>query len=260
MRKALATILLAASFCVASAAQAFTLDWTALIPEWDRSDTSGSQIFIDVDGSGIDITVSYSANMWDNNSVPELYDSVLSPTDEILGTLRYTNDRTPEFTETVITIAFSESVIIQEMGTVSLSIIQGRQENAVVQAFDSSGAGVLATTYGTTTPTLVALDIDGDSAYRSRGLGAQEHDLYGNTFYSYTDQGIREVRFSQYSTEIGGDEIVLAFGSQGITNVSFQAVPEPSSAILISLGLVLLGNRRAKRRSHAGTATRGLAA
>jgi hypothetical protein len=46
MRKALATILLAAYFCVASAAQAFTLDWTALIPEWDRSDTSGSQIFI----------------------------------------------------------------------------------------------------------------------------------------------------------------------------------------------------------------------
>jgi len=232
-------------------AEATTLDWLGLDPAWDDMDTSGQQDFSDVGGSGIDISVSYSDNMFSRNSVPDIYTADFAPSSEIVGSLRFTNDR-DTLRETTVTITFSQDVLITDLGTVSLSTILGQQENIIVEALDASGVAVLATTYGTNTAGLVELDTDGDGAYRSRGLGAQEDGLYGDTFYTYTDFAVRTLRFTNFVTEIGADTIALGFSSQGIRNVEFSAVgapvPEPSAAMLIGLGLLLLGGRSATGR------------
>lgn len=236
---------------VAAAAQGATLDWMNLSPGWDDLDTSGQQVFLDVDGSGIDVQVSYTDNMFDRNSVPDIYTTNTAPSPEIIGSLRFTNDR-DTLLETQISITFSQDVFINDLGAVSLSTILGRQENLVVQAFDGSGNAVLATTYGTNTPGLVELDTDGDAAYRSRGLGSQADGLYGDTFYSYTDIALRELRFSNFTTLVGGDDIVLGWSSQGIRNIDFngrgEVVPEPSTAMFLGLGLLAMGRRPRRRR------------
>lgn len=246
------TLVVILALWFSSAAYATTLDWTALNPAWDDTDISGQQSFLDIGGSGVDISVSYTDNMFSNNSVPNIYGDASafspSPSPEILGALRFTNDRVT-LLETSVTIVFSQDVLISDLGTVSLSIINGRQENIVVEAFDSLGSVVLASTYGTNTPGLVQLDSDGDGAYRSRGLGTQESGQYGDTFYSYTDVAVRELRFTIFSTRPGEDDIVLAYSSQGIRNVSFSVVPEPSTAIFMGLGLFTLATRSIRRRS-----------
>jgi len=234
---------------VSTAAQAATIDWMNLAPGWDDLDSSGQQVFLDVDGSRVDVAVSYTDNMFDRNSVPDIYTADTAPSPEIIGSLRFTNDR-DTLLGTQITITFSEDVFITDLGAVSLSTIAGRQENLVVEGFDVFGNAVLATTYGTSTLGLVELDADGDAAYRSRGLGAQENGLYGDTFYTYTDSAVRELRFTNFVTLIGGDDIVLGWSSQGIKNIEFrqdiQAVPEPSTAIFLGLGLLVLGRRSSR--------------
>jgi PEP-CTERM motif len=249
VRAAITMFLLAALVLTSGAAQASTIDWTGLDPAWDDTDTSGQQSFSNVDGSGIDITVAYTDNMFDNNSVPNLYTTENAPTAGIAGTLRFTNDRRDRASvmATAVTISFSEAVYIDEMGTVSLSTIHNKQENMIVEAFDANGAAVFATTYGTNTAGLVDLDTDGDAAYRSRGLGAQADGLYGDTFYSYTDIAIKTLRFTIVVTRIGEDEIKRGFSSQGIEDIGFSAVPEPSTAILLGLGLLTLGRRAGRR-------------
>ncbi len=226
VRNAIATLLLIGpalmlAAAIPRAAQATTLDWSGLDPAWDDLDTSGRQDFSDVDGSGIDISVSYTDNMFSRNSVPDIYTADFAPSPEIIGSLRFTNDRAT-LRETSVAITFSQDVFISDLGTVSLSTIFGQQENIVVEAFDALGASVLATSYGTNTAGLVQLDTDGDGAYRSRGLGAQEDGLYGDTFYTYTDFAVRTLRFTNFVTEFGGDTIALGFSSQGIRNVEFS--------------------------------------
>lgn len=247
----LVSALLSVGF-LASSAQAATIDWTALDPAWDDTDTSGSQSFTNVDGSGVDIIVSYTDNMFDRNSVPDIYTAATAPSPEIIGTLRFTNDRSrdPFILGTAVTITFSEDVFLNDLGTVSLSTILGLQENMVIEAFDAAGNSVLATSYGTNTPGLTQLDTDGDAAYRSRGLGAQEDGLYGDTSLSYLDTAVRSVVFTNYVTEIDGDLLVKGFSSQGIKNVEFQvaAVPEPSTTLLLGLGLAALTRRRVRPR------------
>jgi len=235
---------------VSTAAQGATIDWMNLDPAWDDSDTSGQQVFLDVDDSGVDVAVSYTDNMFDRNSVPDIYTTDTAPSPEIVGSLRFTNDR-DTLLGTQITITFSEDVFITDLGAVSLSIIAGSQENLVVEGFDAFGNAVHATSYGTNTLGLVELDADGDAAYRSRGLGAQENGLYGDTFYTYTDTAVRELRFTNFVTLVGGDDIVLGWSSQGIRNIDFrqslQAVPEPSTAVFLGLGLLALGRRSSRR-------------
>jgi hypothetical protein len=164
---------------VSTAAQAATIDWMNLDPGWDDLDSSGEQVFLDVDGSWVDVAVSYTDNMFDRNSVPDIYTTDTAPSPEIIGSLRFTNDR-DTLLGTQITITFSEDVFITDLGVASLSTIAGRQENLVVEGFDVFGNAILATTYGTNTLGLVELDADGDVAYRSRGLGALDRDLPGS--------------------------------------------------------------------------------
>jgi hypothetical protein len=245
MRRRIAALILTLAFALpASAAK---IDWDALVPGWDDTDTSGSQSFTNVDGSGVDIEVRYTSNMFDNNSVPNLYTAATAPSPEIEGTLRFTNDRSAPFTPTSVTIVFSEDVFIDAVTAVSLSTIFGRPENLVVEAMNAAGALVAATSYGTNTPGLVALDVDGDASYHSRGVGAQEAALYGDTSYGWTDEAIRSITFSIFVTDFVGDELVLGYSSQGIGDIDFRAVPEPTTAILLGVGLLGLsayGRRR----------------
>ena len=63
-------LLVLASFFVATQGSALTLDWTEI--GWDPADTSGLQLFANVDGSGIDLAVSYTLNGFFNDGVPLL--------------------------------------------------------------------------------------------------------------------------------------------------------------------------------------------
>ena len=139
----IAAVLLAIAFALPASAS--TLVWDVLNPAWDESDQSGLQSFADIDGSGVDIDVFYTDNMFDNNSVPDIYSAADAPSPEINGTLRFTNDRNGVIEPTTVTIVFSEEVFIDAASVVSLSVIIGLQENAVVEAQDAQGNLVAAT-------------------------------------------------------------------------------------------------------------------
>jgi hypothetical protein len=234
------------SLALALPAGASTIDWEGLVPAWDDTDQSGSQSFLDVDGSGVDITVDYTDNMFDRDSVPNIYGPE-APTAQIMGSLRWTNDRDAPYEPSSITITFSEDVYIDLVTVVSLSTIAGLNENLVVEARDQSGMLVAATGYGTNTPGLVQLDVDGDASYHSLGLGAQEAGLYGDTTYDWTQEAIRSITFSGYVTDPGGTTPVLGWSSQGIGDIDFRVVPEPTSALLLGLGLLGLTASRRRR-------------
>ena len=245
MRCRIAALLLSLAFALP--ASAATIDWDALNPAWDATDQSGQQSFANIGGSGVDIVVRYSDNMFDNNSVPDIYTPLTAPSPEIVGTLRFTNDRDAPLTPTWVTILFSEAIFIDEASAVSLSMVHGFQENLVVEATDIYGGLVAATTYGTNTPGLVQLDVDGNSSYRSRGLGAQEDSLYGDTTYSWTETAVTSLTFSILVTDIDGHQLRPGVSSQGIGNITFSVVPEPTTALLLGSGLIgvaFVGRRR----------------
>jgi hypothetical protein len=202
------------------------------------------QSFLDVDGSGIDIDVSYSDNMWDDNSVPVIYDSSSAPIPEIEGSLRFTNDQDGVIEPTNVTITFSEEVFLTEVFALSLSVIGYRQEHMVVEAFDANGGSVFASAYGTLTPGLVDLDVDGDAAYDSAGLGYQVHGLYGNAYLEYLSAPVTSISFSLYLSPMGGGEPVFGWSSVGIASIGFTPVPEPGTALLIGLGTIAMAAYR----------------
>ena len=240
LKKALIAYAAAASLLIASPGHALTVAWDTI--GWDPNDTSGSQTFVDVDGSGIDVVVSYSDNMFYNSSVPLLYDSRNSPTDEILGSLKFTNDVSSNATPTNVTLTFSQNVSIENTFMVSHSIVRS-QEHTLVEAFNEFGAPVAASIYGTTSPALVSLDMDGDAAYETIGLGLQSNGEYGNAFWEYASP-VRSISYSFWTTEVGGTEVMGSGASVGIGNVTF--VPEPGTGLLVSLGLagIALSARR----------------
>lgn len=246
MRCRVAAVLLMLAF--AFPASAATLVWDALNPAWDEFDQSGLQSFANVDGSGVDIDVYYTDNMFDNNSVPNIYEVPYAPSPEIEGTLRFTNDRAGLLEPTTVTIVFSEEVFIDAASAVSLSVIVGLQENLLVEALDAQGNLVAATTYGTNTPGLVLLDMDGDSSYRTRGLGTQEASLYGDSTYSWTETAIKSLSFSILLTEVDGDDLVMGWSSQGIGNITFTPVPEPTTALFFGFGLLAITINRRRNR------------
>ena len=99
----LATALTLVGAAASGQAQAASLNWYDL---WDTSSTESSRTFGDVDGSGIDINVEYSTNMFwstQNEGRVNLYDNGTPqknalndthPLDQYDGILRMTNDRT----------------------------------------------------------------------------------------------------------------------------------------------------------------------
>jgi hypothetical protein len=240
---------------LASQSGALTVDWETI--GWDPNDTSGAQVFTNVDGSGVDLTVTYSDNMFYNNSVPLLYTDRTAPTDEIVGSLKFTNDNRAIFQPTNVTLTFSEDIFIDRADLISHSIVSTNyQEHTRVSPRDAQGNLIAATFYGTTTPPLVKLDMDGNSQYESIGLGFQNDAEYGTVFFEYTDQAIRSLSFDLWVTDIGGTELIQGASSVGIDAIDFSPVPEPGTALLTALGLLGLGLRSRITRSAKRAATR----
>ena len=231
-------LLVLASFFVASQSNAFTLDWTTI--GWNPNDTSGLQEFANVDGSGIDLAVSYTLNAFLNDGVPLLYTEATSPTDEILGSLRFLNQTSDPTTPVTVTLTFSQDIFIDQAFLYSHSIIgANRQEHSVVVARDVAGSAIAASEYDTTTPGLVELDMDGDAFYESIGLGFQNEDEYGTVFYEYQQTGIRSISYSLFVFETDTSDFTEGGASMGIGAVDFSPVPmpEPSTGLLAMMGL-----------------------
>lgn len=237
---------------LASPSHASSLDWETL--GWNPADVSGSQSFMNVDGSGVDVTVDYSTFMWDGT--PDVYgpdpDFALPP--DVLGSLRFTNDMDPTggIQPTNVTITFSEEVFIDAASLVSLSIIWDRwQEHGVVEAFDGMGAPVAASSYTTTDAAEVLLDMDGDANYETIGALFQDDGRYGDALFSWTQVPVKSLSFSLFVTNVGMDRPVVGFASAGVGDVEFRAaVPEPAVLGLLGAGLgglLVMGRPRVRR-------------
>ena len=93
------------------------------------------------------------------------------------------------------------------------------------------------------------------AAYRSRGLGPPQKGLFGDSFhkYEYGDIALRVLRSSHFTKLIDGEDVVLEWSSKGIRNIVFnrrlRVVPEPSTAMLLGLGLLAMG-RRSRRQTE----------
>ncbi len=116
-----------------------------------------AQTFTNIGCTGVDMTVTYSGNMWDNNSTPNIYGSS-APVAQLAGSLRWTNNRRdvagPVGSVTgpaTMSIQFSEPVLIDEFTVVSLSHFMPpsteRYEWAELRGYDGNGNLLTTTSY-----------------------------------------------------------------------------------------------------------------
>ncbi|MGB5913873.1 MAG: hypothetical protein WBG63_03350, partial [Phormidesmis sp.] len=171
---AIAITLGSASTSTLTSAQAATLNWYDL---WDTDSTESSRTFRNVDGSGIDINVEYSTNMYwskQNEGRLNLYDNGASqknalndshPLDQYDGILRLTNDRNKNPESVFLKLTFSEAVNLDEFWVGSLSTIGNAREWVSVSA------------YGTDEVSLGDLD-----SYADQRVAATKYDTYENFF------------------------------------------------------------------------------
>ena len=234
----LATALTLGGAAASSQAQAASLNWYDL---WDTSSTESSRTFGDVDGSGIDINVEYSTNMFwstQNEGRVNLYDNGTPqknalndthPLDQYDGILRMTNDRTDNPESTFVKLTFSEAVYLDEFWVGSLSTIGDAREWMSVSAYESDDVDfnnldsyadqrVAASKYDTyenffgntdgdytakaDDAELVALDDDTtDNVYTTAGLGRQGGGNYGRVFFEYSDEAVQSLVIEHFTTQ-----------------------------------------------------------
>ncbi|MGC1527642.1 MAG: hypothetical protein WA783_16480 [Phormidesmis sp.] len=234
---AIAITLGSASTSTLTSAQAATLNWYDL---WDTDSTESSRTFRNVDGSGIDINVEYSTNMYwskQNEGRLNLYDNGASqknalndshPLDQYDGILRLTNDRNKNPESVFLKLTFSEAVNLDEFWVGSLSTIGNAREWVSVSAYgtDEVSLGdldsyadqrVAATKYDTydnffgnkagdytakaDKASLVSLDADtSDKVYTTAGVGNQSNQDYGRVFFEYSDEAVRSLVIEHFTT------------------------------------------------------------
>jgi len=234
----LATALTLVGAAASGQAQAASLNWYDL---WDTSSTESSRTFGDVDGSGIDINVEYSTNMFwstQNEGRVNLYDNGTPqknalndthPLDQYDGILRMTNDRTDNPESTFVKLTFSEAVYLDEFWVGSLSTLGDAREWMSVSAYESDDVDfnnldsyadqrVAASKYDTyenffgntdgdytakaDDAELVALDDDTtDNVYTTAGLGRQGGGNYGRVFFEYSDEAVQSPVIEHFTTQ-----------------------------------------------------------
>ncbi|MCP5099966.1 MAG: hypothetical protein GY943_30805, partial [Chloroflexi bacterium] len=144
---------------------AATIDWAAI--GWNDAFVPGpptTQSFTNVDGSGIDMDVFYSGNMWDGQ--PVVYAGA-APVPPLATSLRWTNNTAdaagadgaadgPSF----MTLTFANPVYLDDLTVGSLSELTGRFEWAEVRAYDEGNNLLIATSISNSTH-----DVDGTGTY-----------------------------------------------------------------------------------------------
>ena len=234
----LVTALTLSGAAVSGQAQAATLNWYDL---WDTSSTASSRTFGDVGGSGINVNVEYSTNMYwstQNNGRVNIYDNgtpqknVLNdthPLDQYDGILRMTNDRSDDPESVFVKLTFSEAVHLDEFWVGSLSTIGDAREWMSVSAYASDEVDfnnlesyadqrVAASKYDTyenffgntngdyhvkaDSDSLVMLDADvTDKVYTTGGVGSQGDGDYGRVFFEYSDKAVQSLVIEHFTTK-----------------------------------------------------------
>ncbi len=235
------TTLLLVVTSIGGNANAATLNWDELgwNANYNRANdtydsTDSGTTFMNIDGSGVDVTVEYSDNMW--NGEPNLYENhPLGSTYN--GTLRFTNDTSTK-ENTWLKLTFSEAVYIDEISLGSLSTIGDNRrewlslaaysgtevdENALVKAsnyntFENFFGGQTSSTNtyenNADDPSLVSLDTDfgtdmDDAIYTTYGVGSQgnnkDDDYFGRVFFEYKDQAVQTLYIQNFATNIGSE-------------------------------------------------------
>lgn len=194
-----------------------------------------SQTFSNYAGSGVDLTVHYSQNGYDNqtNNGPDRYSNTSgpgvngeNPDRRVTGgeTLRINSDLGGTLTPVTVVFSFSRPVYINQFiaGSIS-SAVNGGFEHAMVRAFASAnatGPAVAATLYknisdvegpllGQTTDLIRTNSLDNvrmdpsiaDNTYHTIGTGAQAEGRYGRVELAWANQLVQSIALSHWATQ-----------------------------------------------------------
>lgn len=199
-----------------------------------------SQVFTNVGGSGVDVTIHYSQNGFDNfgnNQGPDLYGSAPgsvgdNPDRRVTGTdtVRMNSDMGGTITPTTMVFSFSQPVYVNQFIVGSLSYVEHNNtalgyEHGLVRAFGSAnatGSVVNATQYtnlsalvgpllGNASHPITNVSADNvrmdpnitDGVYHTIGVGAQKETnpgRYGRVQLAWEAQKVSSIAFSHWST------------------------------------------------------------
>ena len=243
-----------------SAARAELIDWTN-IPRsgggngWNNNGPSGvgaSQTFVNIDGTDVDMVVTYSRFMWDNSSVPNIYGTD-APVIPLTSSLRFTNNINDSKSApgsatgpTIITITFSEPILIDRMALVSLSQFISpslpRYEWIEARAFDADANLLLATSvvgdsYDLNGSVVVRADSplvlnDGSGVYFGRGTSIQSTSCpttvgpcgYDRLTLKYQATPVQRIELVHFATLGGNVDDTRPTGVNGRTSIAIEGI------------------------------------
>lgn len=188
-----------------------------------------TQQFTDIGCTGVNMSVSYSGNMWDNNSTPNLYGGA-APVTQLQDSLRWTNNRLDTGGQagtatgpSTVTILFDQPVFVNQFVIASLSrllnnntgtLVTYRYEWVDVRAYGESNDLLVANsvtpaTYepdGTSVvrPGSPLIQHNGSGIYRVRGTSLQGtcNDCgYDYATFSYTSTPVQRIELIHFVTE-----------------------------------------------------------
>ncbi len=202
-----------------------------------------TQSFVNIDGSGVNLSVSYSGNMWDNNSVPNVYGATAPlPVVEFQKALRWTNNTSdtggaPGAANgpTSITMVFDSPVLLNNFTVISLSRIGEKYEWMQIRAYDVDNNILIAdqTLSSTYVPPNGDLETRPDSPhieeagpiYLLRGTSAQTNcnvDCgYDRLTFEFTSTPIEHVEIVHFATN---GPSVNDPRSSGLTSVAIEPI------------------------------------
>ncbi|MCB1227924.1 MAG: PEP-CTERM sorting domain-containing protein [Verrucomicrobiales bacterium] len=226
------------------------LDWQTI--GWNLADTTGQQVFTNVGGSGISATVSYTSNMWDGT--PGFYGPNLDGWNgdaDSTGNLRFTNNISGDSKPSRLTIEFNQSVYIDKMTLGGMSLVVGPQDPLLGQeqltlTASSGGSLVPASYYAINDPLLALKDTNvTDLAYSTRGMDYQSQLKFGQAYFQF-DSPVDRLTIDFSVLKPYTDTVQDRKASNWVSDIEFQAVPEPSTTLLLITTGLLISLRRQK--------------